>query len=360
MWGPAALARRALLLGGWAALVLFVWWSVPYAVAFAVDPIVEAAPAGAGSAPPLGIAPEILGERLRALLRVLLLLWACAAAAALSWIFLLTAGGIRGTASLFATLIAALYLLGTPYATALGVEPDAPLGGVRQAAHTLVSLAVSWLFAVALGAILLRAEPRTATARDQAAPEERSSVTRVDEDLVALVEQRLRALADEADDDAYARTLVAICADALGADRCSVFFVCAADREIRSRSGTGLKADIRVPLGMGLVGHVVRTAAPLLVTDAHSDPRFDASADARTGYRTASVLAVPLLRREAVPLLRRGKVVFGVLQALNRRDGTFGPADRALLTRITRLARPRLERMYVREVLRRRPGRPRV
>ncbi len=338
----AAGARRALLLLGWAALVLVVWWSVPYVAAFAVGPIVEASGNG-GGAPLADVTPEVLGDRLRPILRILLLLWACVAAAALSWIFLLTAGGVRGAASILATVIAALYLLGTPYSTALGVEPDAPLGGALQAGHTIVSLAVSWLFAVALGAILLRAEPGRAAARIEAGPNERAEVTRIDEDVAALAEQRLRALADEAEDDAYARTLVAICADALGADRCSVFFVDRAQRQIRSRSGTGLKMDIRVPLGAGIVGYVARTGKALLIADAYADPRFDPGADARTGYHTASVLALPL---------RDGREVFGVLQALNKRDGAFGPADLSLLERLARLARRRLERMYVREVLR--------
>jgi GAF domain-containing protein len=49
----------------------------------------------------------------------------------------------------------------------------------------------------------------------------------------------------------------------------------------------------------------------LLATDAYSDDRFDASLDRRTGFRTRSVLAVPI--RDQF-----GRIV-GVLQAINRK-----------------------------------------
>ena len=342
MWASAA--WRALLLCGWAVLVLLVWWGVPYVVAFAVEPIPEGPVAGPSGAA-LGSGGEGVGERLRPLLHIVLLLWACAAAAGLSWLLLIN-GGVRGAAAFFATLVAALYLIETPYATALGVEPGATLGGVREATHTIVSLAVSWLFTLALGGVLLRAERAIATtgpAGDK--PAERHLVMPLAEDPAALVVPRLRALASEADDDAYARTLVAICADALGADRCSIFFVHPAEGEIRSRSGTGLNVPIRLPIGAGLVGQVARSGKPLVIADAYNDPRFDQGTDARLGYRTTSVLVLPLVRR---------REVFGVLQALNKRAGAFGPADQALLERIIRLARPRLERIYAREAPRRR------
>ncbi|MHB1845224.1 MAG: GAF domain-containing protein, partial [Deltaproteobacteria bacterium] len=58
------------------------------------------------------------------------------------------------------------------------------------------------------------------------------------------------------------------------------------------------------------------------VADAYQDPRFDQEIDQGTGYRTRSVLAVPLLSRS-------GRAV-GVLQALNKRDGSFGAEDEEL------------------------------
>lgn len=316
------LARRAAILAGWALLVLFIWTSVPYVTAVSEDAILESVPLAPPDAASSGGTTAGTGQRAAAVLTVAFLLLGSLAAAALSWSILLPAFGVRGPATLLATIVAALYLATTPYSAALGAAPDAGGGGSREGMHGILSFIVSWLFAVALGGVLLRA----------GRPDEIEGAS--------VVEFRLRTLED-AEDETYVRTLVAICASALAADRCSVFFLHPAQGEVRSRSGTGLKADIRVPMNAGFVGHVLRTRRSLNVPDAYEDPRFDRSADQRTGYRTRSLLTVPL---------GHGDRVFGVLQALNKKGGPFGSNDQRLLEHVARVARPRLEDMYAREV----------
>ena len=65
---------------------------------------------------------------------------------------------------------------------------------------------------------------------------------------------------------------------------------------------------ITVPRGRGIAGWVLEHNEPLLVPDAYADPRFFADADKKTGFRTRSILCVPLQRN--------GKEI-GVLQVLN-------------------------------------------
>jgi sigma-B regulation protein RsbU (phosphoserine phosphatase) len=67
-------------------------------------------------------------------------------------------------------------------------------------------------------------------------------------------------------------------------------------------------AQIIVPRGRGIAGWVLEHGEALLVADAYADPRFFADADKKTGFRTRSILCVPLLRK--------GKEI-GVLQVLN-------------------------------------------
>ena len=56
------------------------------------------------------------------------------------------------------------------------------------------------------------------------------------------------------------------------------------------------------------------------VDDAYADPRFNRAVDAETGFRTRSVLCLPLMDRAGE--------VFAVTQLLNRRDGRpFDEAD---------------------------------
>jgi sigma-B regulation protein RsbU (phosphoserine phosphatase) len=65
---------------------------------------------------------------------------------------------------------------------------------------------------------------------------------------------------------------------------------------------------IVVPRGRGISGWVLEHGKPLLVADAYDDPRFFREVDQKTGFRTRSLLCVPLLRK--------GKTI-GVLQGIN-------------------------------------------
>ncbi|HEY3739187.1 MAG TPA: GAF domain-containing protein, partial [Bryobacteraceae bacterium] len=121
--------------------------------------------------------------------------------------------------------------------------------------------------------------------------------------------------------------------DLLDADRATLFIVDRSSSTLWSKIAQHEghdPLDIRIPLTRGLAGFVARTGEPLLVDDASHDPRFDTTVDARTGYHTRSVLAVPLRDRR--------DQVFAVAQLLNKKDGaSFDETD---IHRITEFARP--------------------
>ena len=100
----------------------------------------------------------------------------------------------------------------------------------------------------------------------------------------------------------------------MGVEAASLFLVDAAgdlDLAIAS-SATGPSGPppkkIVVPRGRGISGWVLEHGQPLLVPDAYADPRFFREADKQTGFRTRSILCVPLARS--------GQEI-GVLQVLN-------------------------------------------
>jgi len=63
----------------------------------------------------------------------------------------------------------------------------------------------------------------------------------------------------------------------------------------------------------------------LNLRDAYNDPRFDRSTDQRTGYRTKSLLTMPIRGKD--------RHVIGVFQALNKVSGIFTEEDEAKLQR---------------------------
>jgi HD-GYP domain-containing protein (c-di-GMP phosphodiesterase class II) len=109
------------------------------------------------------------------------------------------------------------------------------------------------------------------------------------------------------------------------ADRCSLYILDEERCELWTKIAHGLDVDtIRVPLGKGIAGSCAEAGQPILIADAYADPRFNSAFDKTTGYRTSSILAVPMLDLE-------GNCV-GVLQALNKRDGgRFTHEDQEIL-----------------------------
>lgn len=121
-----------------------------------------------------------------------------------------------------------------------------------------------------------------------------------------------------------------------GADRATLFLVDAERGELWSWIAQGLeRREIRLPMGKGLAGWVAERGEAVNLEDAYSDPRFDSAFDGVHGYRTRSILVMPVKARD-------GHVV-GVLELLNKPGGAFNEADIACLDGISSHAAIALE-----------------
>jgi phosphoserine phosphatase RsbU/P len=84
----------------------------------------------------------------------------------------------------------------------------------------------------------------------------------------------------------------------------------------------GEKVERRhVPSGQGIAGAVLESGEPANVADAKSDSRFYQVMDEATGFETKNMLALPLKSRDAT---------IGVVEVINKRDGSFTDEDEAL------------------------------
>ncbi len=110
----------------------------------------------------------------------------------------------------------------------------------------------------------------------------------------------------------------------LRADRATIYLFDDARRELVSVAAHLPEMNvIRVPVGEGVAGHVAATGEVVNVPYCEEDARFWDGIDDVTGYRTRSMLACPVFDDS-------GKIA-GVVQVLNKEDGTFDGEDRCLL-----------------------------
>ncbi len=116
------------------------------------------------------------------------------------------------------------------------------------------------------------------------------------------------------------------------AARSELVFALAVGRAGKSLVGT------RLPLSEGIAGWVATHGTPAIVEETGADSRFSERMDGITGFRTESVVAVPL---------RSGDKVFGVIELLNRLDGrAFSAFDMRVLSTIADFAAIGVEKAF--------------
>lgn len=134
-----------------------------------------------------------------------------------------------------------------------------------------------------------------------------------------------RAIGSTLDIDALLRLIVAKITEMMDAERSSLFMLSEDGAELWTRV---LEADevqeIRLPVGKGVAGWVAEQGEAALIPDAYEDARFNPEVDRRTGYRTRSILCVPMRDQH-------GEIT-GVIQVLNKKGGgPFTEDDEELL-----------------------------
>jgi len=106
----------------------------------------------------------------------------------------------------------------------------------------------------------------------------------------------------------------------LEAERATIFFVDPGRGEIYSRAAHLPELrEIRLKLGQGVAGYVARTGELVKLPDPKYDDLFFPDIDAKTGFRTRSMITVPVKDKTGV--------IFAVFQVLNKRRPAFGRSD---------------------------------
>lgn len=114
---------------------------------------------------------------------------------------------------------------------------------------------------------------------------------------------------------------------AMGAERCSIMLLDEQTRELVLElpdPHTAEQREFRIPLDRGIAGWVATNGIGQIVNDVEQDPRWFDGVARDVDFETRQILCAPM---------RIGDRVVGVMQVLNKRDGTpFDEQDLRLLT----------------------------
>ncbi len=110
----------------------------------------------------------------------------------------------------------------------------------------------------------------------------------------------------------------------------------------RGEGSQFFQEEIRLPLGVGIGGHVAQTGESLIINDVHKDPRWDPSYDRKSGFRTRSMVCVPIKFQ--------GRIL-GVIEVINKRAGEFTLEDLRILEILAAQAGGAIENARIHEEL---------
>ncbi len=124
--------------------------------------------------------------------------------------------------------------------------------------------------------------------------------------------------------DELLRLILDLARKNLDADRGTIYLIDEDRRELWSRVLHGEEmVEIRLALGKGIAGHVAKTGETVNVKDASTDNRFYGAIDKQSGFKTKTMLCMPMENR--------ARKIIGVFQMINKKQGAFDNEDQLFL-----------------------------
>ena len=107
------------------------------------------------------------------------------------------------------------------------------------------------------------------------------------------------------------------------ADRCSIFMYDKEADMLWTKLSDGI-GRIAISTTSGIAGDTFTKAEAQIVNKPYEDERFLAGIDKKSGYETHNILTVPIFDSQ--------RIVIGIFQLLNKKEGDFSDNDLKVLT----------------------------
>jgi Nif-specific regulatory protein len=140
-----------------------------------------------------------------------------------------------------------------------------------------------------------------------------------DQQKLASILQICQRMSSERNLNALLDLVVVEAARLLDCDRASIFLYSLSREELVTKAALGSEQTIRIRAGLGIAGHVTSTGEVVIVDDVYTDQHFFPGVDENSGYRTRTMLALPLVAAE-------GEII-GAFEIINKRTGAYTPED---------------------------------
>src|SRR5262249_15624441 len=113
---------------------------------------------------------------------------------------------------------------------------------------------------------------------------------------IALGQEGSPALSGTGDLDQLLVLIMAKVCELIEAGRSTLYLLSEDGRHLWSKVSQGSqRVEIRLEVGEGIAGWVAQTHEIVNIPDAYADQRFQPAVDLKSGYRTRSILTVPML-----------------------------------------------------------------
>ncbi len=117
--------------------------------------------------------------------------------------------------------------------------------------------------------------------------------------------------------------IMEVTSELLDAQRSTLFLNDKHTNELWSMVAQGSTSSIRFPNHLGIAGSVFTSGQVVNIPDAYADPRFNKEFDRKTGFKTDTILCMPIRNKKQETL--------GVIQVLNKNGGPFTVSDESRL-----------------------------
>lgn len=117
----------------------------------------------------------------------------------------------------------------------------------------------------------------------------------------------------------------------IGAERSSIMLLDETGENLYFKTATGeeILKKLKIPVGQGIAGWIAQNKKPDIVNDPYNDERFSPETDKKTGFKTNSIIGVPMIVDNEL---------IGVVEAINKKDRKFNNYDMETLEGFAGLA----------------------